>query len=190
MAEELARREAGKARRASDLLTRAAERVHGQQIPRVQRRRLSPLHFAQAACDEFDEVGTPFAHTPHLASLTVQHPYLAAPIPQQPQVTATHLQFSRFVTHVTSTMHPHPRKRPNTIAIYPFDRCRTPHTSSPSPTKQDTLSAFILHLEMTACVTNDHWAWARFFLEFGSHSQWVGCMNHPLAVLVLEMVDF
>ena len=148
----------------------------------MQRRRPSLLHFEAAVGEEFDEAGTPTAHTSHLASPIVHSPYLASPTPQQPAVIATHLQFPGFVTHVTSTMHPHPRIRPNTIAIFLFDRCRHLHMSSPPPPKEDIILALMLHLEITACVTNDRWAWASFLSQIGSHSQLVGCMNNPLAV--------
>ena len=64
VADERARREAEKARKASDVLARAIERVQGHQIPGMQS-----------------------------------------------AVTATHLQFPGFVTHVTSMMH-HPPLQP------------------------------------------------------------------------------
>lgn len=132
VADERARREAEKARRASVLLVRATERLHGHQIPAENQRRPSSLSIEPPSDGEFFEANTPpvaaslTVHSPHLAP-TVHSPHLPSTSSQQPTDFATHLQFPRFVTHVTSTMHPPP---PHALQHH----CITPSRPLPHPT--------------------------------------------------------
>ena len=67
VADERARREAEKARKASVLLARATERLQGHQIPAENQRRPSPLSTDPPSSGEFFEANTPQLQLPRLS---------------------------------------------------------------------------------------------------------------------------
>jgi hypothetical protein len=113
VANDRARREAEKARRASVLLTRATEKLQGHQIPAENQRILSPPSTEPPFGEGFFKANTPHraasptVHSPHLAP-TVHSPHLPSTSSLHPKDFATQTQFPGFVTHVTFTMHPPP----------------------------------------------------------------------------------